>query len=1187
MSMRTHITILAVLASVASFAQTLVSDFSIPLAACLQENILLVNQSTNATRYEWDVCQGDLALSPTGSLRGNLTGSSIPLGIDVVFDGTTWFGFATSRNTNSIYRFTFGSSLESITSVVNLGNIGSLLTQPVEIKIVTDNGKWYGFISNQSGSVSTSLITRIDFGTSLTNPSPTATSLIDDVTFAGDAGLDIVRSGTEWFLLYNQIGLGPVYQTGVARLATIETIPGVGDKLSIPYSGTPSIKDVKIIKNSTGYHAYVVVDAPSKLFHIDFGADIFTTPTPIDVSSVLPPNLTLYGVDGEYDNGNFYLFLSSDQGAIVRVNLGSDLTQNPLSAQNIGTLGVFTNNRKLRLVKDKTQWYAFSVDWSSGNILSASFAEPACAVAPGFFTTTDLPLQFTTSGDKFISLRSFQQGEYSDQHKSISIGTLQAPSLDFANTGICRQTPVGFTILSDQTITSSNWDFGDGNQSAIATPTNLFASTGSYAIALAVQAQNGCKNFKQKTIKIYNPPISNFTSLTGTICTNNEFTFRNTTVDDFDGNLTYQWLVNTEEVSTDLNLLFTFESGGAKNITLQASIPGCADDVTLTIPSVDVGPVADFTITGKCLNETIGFINNSLPVSPDAIVSQVWNFGDSQTSTTVSPTHVYPSATLYPVELAVTSTNGCVSRKIVNHRIYSVPQPNFTIDLPPFSCNGSSTNFLDLTPALTDSNIETWFWNFDDQGATSSNKTPQHTYAVSGQYEVVLTLTSGQSCTGTVTKTIAISEAPAPVIANTPACEDVTVEFIDASNATATEWMWQIGDNFYFTESPSHVFTQPATYSSSLIITAANGCIGSASKQITVQQTVSFDFESEKKCVDTESVFTAIDIAAPDAVVEYNWQFDGVTREGNTTGYSFATEGLHEVRLSILTQSGCEYTLNKAITVLPAPLANFTFTPQSGQPPLLIQFTNQSTNASSFQWSFNDALNSTSTDISPEFTFTELGNYPVDLLVSNAEGCEKTISKLVAVEVPNVSLSIRDLQILQSADGTLQILVSIENVGNVAAQNLPIELTLSNGTRFREVVEETINRGETTLHTFSTVIFKSTNISYLCTSIAVAGNASNAAQSICQALEARTIINAPYPNPATDELIIEWVSASEEEVGLTIINQQGKEVFTQSLSALPGLNQYQIDIQSVQSGLYLIKMYSSSAEQTFRTVIAK
>ena len=220
-----------------------------------------------------------------------------------------------------------------------------------------------------------------------------------------------------------------------------------------------------------------------------------------------------------------------------------------------------------------------------------------------------------------------------------------------------------------------------------------------------------CSNTVVKTIKIYNPPIAGFTLPTATICTNNEFTFTNTTTDNFDGNLTYEWLVNNAQKSTARDLKYAFISEGDQQIKLKTSIPGCSSELTQTLLNVQTGPVVGFSYAGKCEDEAIKFTNESA----GSISGFQWNFGNGNTSTLENPSETFADYGNYNVSLLTTGTNGCVSTLTKPVNIYSVPQTNFSLDLPPFSCSGSLSQFNDLTPPMPDSNITSWAWSFGDQ----------------------------------------------------------------------------------------------------------------------------------------------------------------------------------------------------------------------------------------------------------------------------------------------------------------------------------------------------------------------------------------------------------------------------------------------------------------------------------------
>ncbi|MEM1359264.1 MAG: PKD domain-containing protein [Bacteroidota bacterium] len=79
-----------------------------------------------------------------------------------------------------------------------------------------------------------------------------------------------------------------------------------------------------------------------------------------------------------------------------------------------------------------------------------------------------------------------------------------------------------------------------------------------------------------------------------------------------------------------------------------------------------------------------------------------------------------------------------------------------------------------------------------------------------------------------------------------------------------------------------------------------------------------------------------------------------------------------------------------------APTAAFTFA-VSGNDVLTIEFTNTSTDATSYAWDFGDGNNST--EVSPSHTYAGAGSYTVQLTATNAEGSNST-SATITVQSP-------------------------------------------------------------------------------------------------------------------------------------------------------------------------------------------
>ena len=82
-----------------------------------------------------------------------------------------------------------------------------------------------------------------------------------------------------------------------------------------------------------------------------------------------------------------------------------------------------------------------------------------------------------------------------------------------------------------------------------------------------------------------------------------------------------------------------------------------------------------------------------------------------------------------------------------------------------------------------------------------------------------------------------------------------------------------------------------------------------------------------------------------------------------------------------------------------APTADFTATPLSGNKPLNVVFTDASTGATSYAWTFGDGA--TSTDKNPSHTYTTTGEKTVALTVTGPLGTNtKTVTDMISVKEP-------------------------------------------------------------------------------------------------------------------------------------------------------------------------------------------
>ncbi len=136
------------------------------------------------------------------------------------------------------------------------------------------------------------------------------------------------------------------------------------------------------------------------------------------------------------------------------------------------------------------------------------------------------------------------------------------------------------------------------------------------------------------------------------------------------------------------------------------------------------------------------------------------------------------------------------------------------------------------------------------------------------------------------------------------------------------------------------------------------------------------------------------------AATSYLWNFgDGATSVVAAPSHTYNTPGDYTVTLIATGAGGCKDTLvfNPVVHVKTTPTAAFVSNVVNGCEPLTVTFTDQSSSldAPAYSWTFGNGQNSTATN--PSVTYTAAGNYAVNLIVTNAEGCSDTATGNITV----------------------------------------------------------------------------------------------------------------------------------------------------------------------------------------------
>jgi gliding motility-associated-like protein len=228
-------------------------------------------------------------------------------------------------------------------------------------------------------------------------------------------------------------------------------------------------------------------------------------------------------------------------------------------------------------------------------------------------------------------------------------------------------------------------------------------------------------------------------------------------------------------------------------------------------------------------------------------------------------------------------------------------------------------------------------------------------------------------------------------------CGPLTVELTNFS-AGDTAIVWDLGDgNVSIAEDLTHTYTQPGTYTIEL---SAFGCgFDLFSTDVTVLPYPEVAFTTDPVTVCAGDPFTFTNLTPNSASVQ--WDFgDGSTSTLSAPTHAYANGGNYNVSLTVTSVlNGCPATLTQPVSVNVAPIADFTPLPGSGCIDLVVNFQNDSQNASFYSWDFGDG--NTSGTAAPMHTFTQPGTHVVTLIAEHLNGCSDTLSlPVVAFPLP-------------------------------------------------------------------------------------------------------------------------------------------------------------------------------------------
>ena len=305
-------------------------------------------------------------------------------------------------------------------------------------------------------------------------------------------------------------------------------------------------------------------------------------------------------------------------------------------------------------------------------------------------------------------------------------------------------------------------------------------------------------------------------------------------------NLNYFWSFGDGTSSTLQNPTHTFPAYGFYQVCLTiydtlCQSTYCNDILIGHLPDTNNVPcAANFSYTQSPSPSTNLSTFSFTDLSTGNPTAWMWNFGDGGTSTLQNPTHTYTSNGIYLVTLTI--TNGltqCTSTFVGYLSVDSIWTTNCQSAFSWYPGNVPyNVGFYDFSMG---NNIQSWYWTFGD-GTTSTQQHPFHSYGGPGQFQVCLTITSGNNCTSTWCNYVQVDTFNFCNNYFTYQTSGNTILFNGThTGAPAVNYQWSFGDGTSgIGQQVTHTYTNPGTYYVSLISTDTVGCTAISDQIIVV-----------------------------------------------------------------------------------------------------------------------------------------------------------------------------------------------------------------------------------------------------------------------------------------------------------------------------------------------------------------
>jgi len=548
--------------------------------------------------------------------------------------------------------------------------------------------------------------------------------------------------------------------------------------------------------------------------------------------------------------------------------------------------------------------------------------------------------------------------------QTITVGAL-AVGVSATSSTICTGTST--TITATGAVTYA-WKPATGLSST--TGSSVSANPASTTTYTVVGTSGACSDSNTITITVNPVPAISITPNKGTVCAGDSIALSAT------GATSYTWSPGGGLSCTNCPNP-TASPGATTTFTVTGTTAGCSstDTVTISVGSISLSviPVSSSICNG-----------NSTTINASGATNYTWKPGTGLSSTTGSSVSANPTGT---TTYTIVGTVGasCIDSTTVTITVNPIPTISVSANDSSI-CQGNSS-------ILTASGASNYTWS-PGTGLSATTGSPV-TASPTGTITYTVVGTSA-GCSDSATFMLTVNPTPTITISlsgGDTLCKGQS-ETLTANGAS--NYTWSTGAT---TSSINVTPSGATTYS----VKGANGvCMDSATVTLYNYPPMVLTMTKSDSICSGYPAQIGVSASGGKPAYNYQWNNGGGTGAGPVTvNPSSPTYYMCKVT------DGCGDSAKDSVLIFtyPAPTAAFVPTPDTIWGGQYVVFTNLSSNATSYFWSFGDG--STDTAFMPYYTYSsDQGTYVVVLVAKNAAGCADTAKRTVYVEegiiVPNV-----------------------------------------------------------------------------------------------------------------------------------------------------------------------------------------